>query len=33
MADGLLDGHAFHLATAVRGGPDRWETLVDGGWG
>src|SRR5512132_4438980 len=33
MADGLLDGHAFDLATAVRGGPDRWETLVDEGWG
>jgi acyl-CoA thioesterase len=33
MADGLLDGHAFDLATAVRGGPDRWEALVDGGWG
>src|SRR6266545_886450 len=33
MADGPLDGHAFDLATAVRGGPDRWEALVDGGWG
>jgi acyl-CoA thioesterase len=33
MAEGPPDGHAFDLATAVRGGPDRWEAAVDGGWG
>jgi acyl-CoA thioesterase len=33
MAEGPPDGHGFDLATAVRGGPDRWEALVDGGWG
>jgi acyl-CoA thioesterase len=36
MADGhragTAPGHAFDLATAVHGGPDRWTAEVDPGW-
>ena len=29
---GTASGYAFDLATAVRGGPERWAAEVDGGW-
>ena len=29
---GAASGHAFDLATAVRGGPERWAAEVDPGW-
>jgi acyl-CoA thioesterase len=29
---GAARGHAFDLATAVRGGPERWSAEVDPGW-
>jgi hypothetical protein len=29
---GAVSGHAFDLATAVRGGPERWAAEVDPGW-
>src|ERR671914_2393635 len=29
---GTASGHAFDLATAVRGGPERWSAEVDPGW-
>src|ERR671913_534198 len=29
---GAASGHAFDLATAVRGGPERWSAEVDPGW-
>ena len=29
---GTASGHAFDLATAVRGGPERWAAEVDAGW-
>jgi hypothetical protein len=29
---GTASGHAFDLATAVRGGPERWTGEVDPGW-
>jgi Thioesterase-like superfamily len=29
---GTASGHAFDLATAVSGGPERWAAEVDGGW-
>ena len=29
---GTARGYAFDLATAVRGGPERWAAEVDGGW-
>jgi acyl-CoA thioesterase len=32
QAAGTASGHAFDLATAVRGGPERWVAEVDYGW-
>ncbi len=29
---GTAGEHAFDLATAVRGGPERWSAEVDPGW-
>ena len=29
---GTASGSAFDLATAVRGGPERWAAEVDAGW-
>jgi acyl-CoA thioesterase len=31
-AAGTASGHAFDLATSVRGGPERWVAEVDDGW-